>query len=55
MTNDIELTAFGHRAAQVLLIARGIYDTKERLAVIAFVSDAEKLAAELVASKRRRA
>ena len=50
MRNYIELAAFGQRAAKVLLIAQGIYDMKERLAVIAFVSDAEKHAAELVAA-----
>jgi hypothetical protein len=54
MTNDLELAAFGHRADNVRLIAQGIYDTKERLAIIAFVSEAEKFAAELVASKRQR-
>lgn len=54
MTNDIELEAFCYRAIKVRLIAEGIYDAKERLAVIAFVSDAEKLAAELIANKRQR-
>ena len=54
MTNDIELAAFGHRADKVRLIAQGIYDAKERLAIIDFVSDAEKMAAELLASKRPR-
>jgi len=54
MTNDIELAAFVRRATQVRQIAENIYDMKTRLAIIDFVSDAEKHAAELVASKRAR-
>jgi hypothetical protein len=54
MTNELELEAFALRATKVRLIAQGIYDMKERLAIIDFVSDAEKFAAELVASKRQR-
>jgi hypothetical protein len=54
MTNDIELAEFGNRAIKVRQIAENIYDMKARLAIIDFVSDAEKFAAELVASKRQR-
>lgn len=54
MTTDIELEAFGHRATKVLHIAQGIYDTKERLALIAFVSEAEQMAAELARNERAR-
>jgi hypothetical protein len=54
MTNEFELAAFGRRADKVRLIAQGIYDTKERLAIIDFVSDAEKMVAELLTSNRPR-
>jgi hypothetical protein len=34
--------------------SRDSYDAKERLAIIAFVSDAEKTAAELAQGRRKR-
>lgn len=53
MTNDIELAAIGQRATKVRLIAQGIYDAKERGAIIDFASDAEKMAAELSQANAR--
>ena len=54
MSNESELAEFGNRAIKVRLIAQSIYDMKERLTIIEFVSEAEKIAADLVASKRQR-
>jgi len=54
MSNEFELAEFGNRAVKVRLIAQSIYDMKERLTIIEFVSEAEKIAADLIASKRQR-
>jgi hypothetical protein len=54
MADEMWLERFGRQADKVREIARDIYDAKERLAIIAFVSDAEKIAAELAQGRRRR-
>ena len=52
--SDAELEEFSRRAAHVRLIANRIFNAKDRLAVIEFLSEAEKQATELAASKRQR-